>query len=303
MTGRGLAVVKVVVLGAALSLAPAQAQETPGDIEGLIELARAEAVGEAPELPWVDLVAIVSEASDAQLWELVTALAPAEVDVLLAALPAGGAAPGVTADVVSAALSVDPAAADRLVAVVEQTTDPAMRPQIAERLFARIDRCDPEMPSTVHQAHVLAVLSLDRTLATRVVFRGNSCDDAFAAQLARILVDITETGDEALASAIETALALEGGEILRLASALRGELEVAAVPEATPPAVPAAPPAVPPAPIGGGGASPSGAAATTPGRDAIFFASGSSGEGAGSGPVFSSVSSTPAVSPVVSQTE
>lgn len=306
MVSRGMTALQGILLGTALSFAPALAQGEPDDVEALIDLARGGAAGAVLARPAGDLAAILATASDAQRAALVAALAPEQAEALVAALVAEGVAPGTAGDIISALLSGvpdpfaepreadgiaptgidlsailagdpeaagDPGALERIIALVLEGAPADALPQVAEALHAAIDSCDVEMAQAAYEGHVLASLAFDRRLADRLVALGNSCDEAFAERLARILVTLAdEGGDEVLSSTIETALALEGGQMLRIAAALRGEVEVAALPVA-------ADPAVPPAVIGGAGSSPAGLPATAPGRDAIFAAGGSGGGG------------------------
>jgi hypothetical protein len=294
MKDYGMRAVRVLLLGTALGVVPALAvaQTVPVDIENLTALAASPEAAQVLALPASDLAGLLTTASPEQLTTFVAALTPAELDALVALLVVNRAEPQLMAAIVSAALLLDSARAALLIDIIQGDAPPAARSQIAAGLFGRIDSCRPDLERAAHGAHVLAALSLDTGLAPRLIAVGNGCNEADAQRLAEILFAILETADETLASAIETALALEGGQMLRLIAALRGELEVAAVtPE--PPA-----PLVPPTPIGAGAAS-GGASATTAGVDAIFAQAGSGGGiGIGAGPVFSPVRAATTVSPV-----
>lgn len=271
-------------LGTALGLAPAIAQDDATDISTLIELAQNAAAQDVISLPGGQLADILTEADDAQRDRLIAELSAGDTDALLGTLALSGAAPELLAEMVSAIITLDPDAADRVIEIVQQNVAPAVLPDIAAGVFDVIEADHADMSRPVLDGHVLAALSFDTGLSERLIALGNSWDRPDAEELAHVLVDIIERDDAALASAIETALALEGGQMLELVAELRDEIPVAALPEATA-AVPAAP-AVPPAGVGGAGTSPGGTAASTPGRDAIFAAGGGSGPGLGAGPGF-----------------
>ena len=293
----GMKTVRVLLVGTALGVAPALAvaqTAPPVDMDGLTALASSAEAAQVLALPAGDLGGILAAATPAQLASFVAVLTPAELDALVALLVANRAEPPLVSGMVSAALSVDAtrARARALIGVVQQNASPAARTQIAAEVYQAVDGCQVDLPRANHAAHVLTALSLDMALASRLIAVGNGCGDADAARLAEILFNIIETGDETLASAIEAALALEGGQMLRRVSALRGELEVGAV---TPP-VPVTP-LVPAAPIGAG-SSPRGAGASTAGRDAVFAQFGVAGAGLGPGPIFTPRDRPRVVSPV-----
>ncbi len=285
--------VQAVALGVALGQTPALAQDDGADIQTLIELAGNDSAQDIVALPGAELAAILDAASQAERRALVSELPDEEIDALMTTLAQDAADPVLIGQMVSAVISEGPDATDRIIELVLLNTAPSRLPPIAAELYDVIDREFAELSLAVFDGHVLAALTFDSDLAGPLVELGNTWDEANAARLARALSLIAEQDDGALASAIETALAIEGGQMIRLASEFREELPVAATPEAPAPAPPATP-AVPPAGIGGGGASPGGTLATTPGLDALFAAGNTPGTGLGAGPAF-----TPAPTPFV----
>ena len=285
-------------LGTALSLAPALAQEDTTDISTLIQLAENEAARDVVALPGSQLVETLSAADAEQRAALIARLSAGDTDALVATLALSGAAPDLLANMVSVIIELDPGATDRIIEVVLQNVAPAVLPAIGSGVLDVIAEDHASMSRPVLRGHVLAALSFDRFISERLFTLANTWPRGDAAELAAVLVDITEGDDAALTSAIETSLALEGRQILALVAELRGELAVAALPEAPAP-LPVAPaaPAVPPAAIGGGGASPGGTAATTPGVDAIFAAGGGTGTGLSGGPSFTPTPPSGDVSP------
>ena len=295
MTLRYWRFVQALGFGVALGLAPAIAQDDTTDITTLIELAANAAAQDVVALPGSQLAGILSDADGAQRTQLIAQLSDGDRDMLLTTLALSGASPALLADMVSAIITLNPDATDRMIEIILQNVAPAILPEIAESLYELIERLYAEMSRPILSGHVLAALAFDSTLSERLIRSANAWERQDAETLALVLVDIAERDDAVLASAIETALALEGGQMLELGSALRAEVPVAALPEA--PAAAALTPAVPPADIGGGGASPGGSTATTPGSDAVFAASGSAGTGLGGGPSFSRRPTTGDVSP------
>lgn len=295
MRARYKKVIQALAVGSVLGLSPAWAQQDAADIKTLLDLAANDSARDVVSLPGDQLGEILAGASQAEREALVAALDAEEVDALLAALALGGAAAAVIANTVSAVITTAPDATDRIIDVVLQNAPPVALPQIAAALYDVIDRVFAEMAPPVFDGHVQAALAFDARIASRLVALGNTWDMADATRLARVLVALAEGDDTTLASTIETALALEGGQMLQLAAQFRDELPVAAVPEAPPPVPPVA--VAPPAPIGGGAASPAGLAATGPARDAIFFASGQGGAGLAAGPSFTPVAAAVDVSP------
>ncbi|TVS04703.1 MAG: hypothetical protein EA407_03855 [Rhodobacteraceae bacterium] len=275
---------QALILGTALGVAPVVAQDATDDIGILIELARNDAAQDIVALPGSALADILGAASQDQLEELVGSLAAEDVDAILASLALTGADPRLQANMVSAVITSDPEATARIIDVILQNSPLIVLPDIAQGLYELIERVYADMSLAVFEGHVLAAVTFDRRIAGLLVELGNTWDTANAARLARALVTIAEDAEADLASAIETALALAGGQMLQLAAEFRDEIDVAAIPDPAPP--PPAAPGVPPAGIGGGGASPAGTGATAPGRDAIFAAGGGTGTGLGSGPSF-----------------
>lgn len=267
MQSRYATLMQALVLATALGVTPGVAQEA-ADIEGFIELARADAAQDLVALPGAELAGLLDAGSRAQREELVASLAADEVDAILASLALTGADPVLLADMVSAVITTDPEATDRIIETVLENSAPVNLPAIAQGIYEEIAQTHAEMSLPVFEGHVLAAVRFDRQIARQLVELGNSWDTANAARLARALATIADTADELLASAIETALALEGGQMLQLAAEFRDEIAVAATPDPAP--VAPAPPAVPPAGIGGAGAADAGTAAATSGQDAIF---------------------------------
>lgn len=234
----------------------------------------------------IELLAFLSESSSEERLHLVAALPAPDVMAVMGALAQSAALPALLAEMVTAALENDPAAPVRI-AMAERAPADTLGP-VATLLLEDIgDRCHA-LDAPVLEALVLATLTFDRRRADDLVRLGNRADADCAAQLGTALASISETAEDRIASALELALAFEGGVMLQMVSVLRGEVEVAAIetPTETPAQTPPPAPAVPTAAVGGGGTTPGGTDGSRPGHEAIFAqnrTSGTSGGGTGIG--------------------
>lgn len=283
-----------VALGAAVlafdtANAPASAQSDPPEMSVLIELAQNNAMQDVISLPGAQLAEVLGGATEAERLALVAALPPAAVDTMMIAMLQARASNGVIADLIGAIIENDPADTQRIIDVILDNTAPAERPAIAAALYDRIDRlfseAAVEISDAVLENTIFTAVTLDTRVADRFAQLGNRLSEDRSTALAAALARISETADDAVASAVETAVAREGGQFAQRFGVARGEVDVAVTPPVAPPPV-AIPdvPAVPPAGIGGPGTAPGAAPATGAGRDAIFAQGASSGTGVGAGP-------------------
>ena len=297
MRFRILGIAQGFALGAAVfamdaTTSPASAQAEPPALSVLIELAQNDAVDDILGVPGAQLGDVLMDGTDAERLALIAALPDSAVDSLLVSMLQAGASGAAIASVIEAVIVSDPGDTARIVEVVLENAVPAERPGIAGVLFDEIESLLSEDLLTVDEeileGLVFAALTIDISTAEQFAQLGSSLDGEAAEMLAMVLARITETADPSLASAIETAIALEGGLFAQAFGAARDEVDVAVIPPADPAPVPVAPdaPAVAPAQIGGPGAAPADTPASAAGEDAIFAQGGGASGGAaiGGGP-------------------
>ncbi|TVP72872.1 MAG: hypothetical protein EA339_05245 [Rhodobacteraceae bacterium] len=279
------------MLSGALIVAPLAAQDAPVsllDASMLIEMANDDASQDFLSLSGAELAVILSDASDIEIAELIAALSEDDVQSLVILLAQGTDDAAFLAEIIAAVIENDPNAANGVIGTVVENVDATVLPVIATNLFEKIsDRCGGYEQGAM-TGMALTTLSFSASTAESLVALGNTRGGDCAASLSVALAEISVTGSNLIASAIETALALEGGMMLQLVSLARGEGDVAAITDGTAPAVPAlAAPGVAPAAIGGGGATPGGGA---PGASSFVQNSGSTGATLAGGPAFTPTS-------------
>lgn len=188
----------IALAGAALTMgagtAPVQAQDAPA----LTSTAQSEAAQRFIGLPPAELSALLSDSTADLIAGLVTAAIMTDAETEIGAL------------------------------VTANSQPEALRPVAAVMIGDLGGRCAMLEPEAL-EAMVAAVMSFDRRTAEDLVRLGNAADAECAAQLAPALVTLTDGEDSMIASAIETALAIEGGLMMRMVSVLRGEVDVAAI--------------------------------------------------------------------------
>lgn len=287
---------QAVALSGGLLIAPLAAQEASEsalDTSMLIEMAKDDAAQDFLELTGSELADILANASDIEIAELIAALSEDDVQALVIRLAQGTEDAALLADIIAAVIENDPEATNSVIGTIAENVDAAVLPTIASNLFDEISGRCGGYDQVAMTGMALTTLSFDTSTAENLVVLGNNRGGDCAASLSVALAEITETGSNLIASAIETALALEGGAMLQLVSLARGEGDVAAIPDTATP-VAAAAPAVAPAAIGGGGATPGGGA---PGTSAFVQNSGSTGAGVAGGPAFVPAGGATIVSP------
>jgi hypothetical protein len=238
----------------------------PASIDALLEQPPQLASQLVQSLTGSQLAEALAGATGEQLSALVALLSPEARAALVTSLAQADADPGLQADLIARMVADSPDSAGSLIGLVRQNSAPERLAGLGEKIWAQtVEQIGPLDQNAV-TALVLTTLSFDPGLAFRIVRFGNSADMAVAAKLARALVDVAETAEEPIVSAIELALALEGGIMARLVRMLRGEPDVAAIPDTTPPPGPV----VGPAAIGGAGSTAGNRSGSGAGRDAIF---------------------------------
>ena len=173
---------------------------------------------------------------------------------------------------ISAVLTLEPANSGHVIDESLQYLPSDLLAGIAEELYQAIAEAFSDMPFGIFEAHVLATMRFDRRMAHRLVALGNTWDADNKARLARALVSIIDNSDLVLASAIETAIAIEGGEILQMAAAFRDEIAVSAIPVEM--SEMSSPSALSPATIGGPGTVSAGSVASASGSYVTFAPNG-----------------------------
>ncbi len=195
-------------------------------------------------------------------------------------LAQSGDRPGPLVALLIAAITENPGSDIRELVIA--AAPPDLLPPLATALLEDIETRCATLEEAVLEGLVLAALSFNRRRAEDMVRFGNMADADCAAMFGTALARITETADDLIASALETALALEGGVMMQMVSVLRGEVDVAPINDG-PGIPPAPPPAGPLAGVGGGTTTPGGTDGTLPGHEAIFAQN--PGRGAGPGTI------------------
>ena len=191
----------------------------------------------------------------------------------------------------AAALKLDAAILDAATDFATISTTPDQARQLAEALAtaAEVSTATGGSIDSIVRLSEIAVLS-DTETVEQVVALGSSLSasdnlsQSIGRMLARLSQEAQDAGRTAIASRIDTAVALRGGDVLAQAfSDEIDEIQTAAipVPAATPPV--AALPAAAPAAIGGGGATGGGTPATAAGLTVAPAGAGGASGGSGAG--------------------
>lgn len=235
--------------GAALSLGAGavQAQDARAPLDMLISTVQDDAGQHLLGLPGPDLAALLSGAHADERLQMVSALPTLNLERLVHTLAQSNAAPDLIAGLVTAAIMADPASGIRNL-ITANFQPEELRPVAVVMIEDIGDRCATLDPEAL-EAMLLAIMSFDRRAAEELVQFGNTAEAECAAILAPALVTLTEGEDSMIASAIETALAIEGGLMMQMVSVLRGEVDVAATeggatPASTQPSQPVMPGAI-----------------------------------------------------------
>lgn len=276
-------------LGAAVlcvdsATAPASAQDDPPALSVLIELAQNGAADDILSVPGAQLAGVLAGGTAAERLALVGVLPASAVDAMLVLMLQADAADDVIVDVVEAVIVNDPQDTARVIDVVRANTGEDAGPALAAVLVGRIEGIlgDAALaaPDQVLQGLVLVALSLDAQVsATNLVALGGRLSADAAEALATALVQISASTEEfAVASAIDTAVALGDGQFGQVFRDAREEIGDGAVPAVVLMPAPDSP-LIPPAELDTSAVSPGDAPATTAGEGATTAqAPGGSGE-------------------------
>ena len=213
----------------ALALTPAFAQEETIDADPPTTLATEEAVQSFGGLSGADLAAFFEDADEAERRAFLASLTQSERDALIDALSRAGSSPRVLAAVISDIVVADPTVpACGLVDIVKESATQDLLTEIADILITLIEQDYADIPDGVLAGFMLAGLCCDENLADRVVLFANTLDEAGVDRFARTLLRVTNQAPARVASAVETSLALQGGQVAQRVTEVRRE-EVAAM--------------------------------------------------------------------------
>jgi hypothetical protein len=262
----------------ALAITPAFAQEQAIDAEPPTSVMAEEVVQSFGGLSGADLAAFFEDADEAERRAFIASLTETERDALIDALSRAGSSSRVLAAVISDIVVADPTIrVCELVDIVKESATQDLLTEIADILVTLIEQDYADIPDDVLAGLMLAGLCCDENLVDRIVLFANTLDEAGADRFARALPRVTDQAPARVASAVETSLALQGGQVAQRVTEVRRE-EVAAV--TTPSDLPSTEV----------GASERTTQATTSGPDAVF-ADSSRAPTAGTG--ITSVGATP----------
>ncbi|MFN3845088.1 MAG: hypothetical protein ACK4RZ_04570 [Paracoccaceae bacterium] len=278
-------VVAVTVVSAPPGLHPSLAQDMiarlPANVTEVLALPPDSLSQFVQSLTADELAAILSTAMPDQQRALITALSSEDRTAVLAGQAQANTDPSPLAGLIADMITADPRTTEQIIAQVRQAMPTtALSPLAKQKTFAIASRCALADQAAL-TGMVLANTAFDTGAADRLVQFGNTADEVCAVKLARSIANITETADETIATSLEVALALEGGRMGNLVSAMRGEVEVAATPR--PPAAPPAGPIIAPAGVGGAGSAPGSTPGSSAGENAIFAQNGQNGGFPGNG--------------------